>query len=221
MRILLAEDDAELAGRIAAVLAEAGFAVDRVADGGDAEFRGQTEAYDAVVLDLGLPGLDGVSVLHRWREADRRMPVLVLTARARWHDKLAGFDAGADDYLTKPFQLEELVLRLRALIRRSVGHASPRLQCGALELDANAGRFVLDGTALALSPQEYRILAYLMHHAGRVVSRAELGEHVYDNGYDPDSNVLDVLVGRIRRKLGVPLLQTVRGQGFRLAAGGT
>ncbi|KLJ01416.1 response regulator transcription factor [Luteimonas sp. FCS-9] len=218
MRILLAEDDAELAARVAAALAAAGFAVDRVDDGTDAEFRGQTEAYDAAVLDLGLPGLDGVSVLHRWREAGLALPVLVLTARSRWHDKLAGFNAGADDYLTKPFQIEELVLRLQALIRRSAGHASPRLRCGGLELDAHAGRFALDGDPLALTAQEYRILAYLMHHAGRVVSRAELGEHVYDNGYDPDSNVLDVLVGRIRRKLGVALLHTVRGQGFRLSA---
>lgn len=217
MRILLAEDDAALAAKIAAALDAAGFAVDRVGDGAEAEFRGQTEAYDAAVLDLGLPGLDGISVLHRWREAGHSLPVLVLTARGRWHDKLAGFDAGADDYLTKPFQLEELVLRLHALIRRSAGHASPRLRCGALELDVHAGRFALDGDPLALTAQEYRILAYLMHHAGRVVSRAELGEHVYDNGYDPDSNALDVLVGRIRRKLGVPLLHTVRGQGFRLA----
>ncbi len=218
MRILLAEDDAELAARVAAALAAAGFAVDHVGDGIDTEFRGQTEDYDAAVLDLGLPGLDGVSVLHRWREAGRTLPVLVLTARSRWHDKLAGFTAGADDYLTKPFQIEELVLRLHALIRRSTGHASPRLRCGPLELDAHAGRFLRDGEPLALTAQEYRILAYLIHHEGRVVSRAELGEHVYDNGYDPDSNVLDVLVGRIRRKLGVALLHTVRGQGFRLSA---
>ena len=217
MRILLAEDDVELAARVAAALSAAGFAVDRAEDGADAEFRGQTEAYDAVVLDLGLPNLDGVSVLHRWREAGLTLPVLVLTARSRWHDKLAGFNAGADDYLTKPFQIEELVLRLQALIRRSAGHASPRLRCGPLEFDANAGRFALDGNPLALTAQEHRILAYLIHHAGRVVSRGELGEHVYDNGFDPDSNALDVLIGRIRRKLGVALLHTVRGQGFRLS----
>lgn len=217
MRILLAEDDVELAGRVAAALAAAGFAVDRAQDGADAEFRGQTEAYDAVVLDLGLPNLDGISVLHRWREAGLTLPVLVLTARSRWHDKLAGFNAGADDYLTKPFQIEELVLRLQALIRRSAGHASPRLRCGPLEFDGSAGRFALDGDPLVLTPQEHRILAYLIHHAGRVISRSELGEHVYDNGFDPDSNALDVLIGRIRRKLGVVLLHTVRGQGFRLS----
>lgn len=217
MRILIAEDDAELARRIATALAEAGFAVDRTSDGVDAEFRGQTEAYDAAVLDLGLPGLDGISVLHRWRDGGQRFPVLVLTARARWHDKLAGFNAGADDYLTKPFQIEELILRLHALIRRSNGHASPVLRCGPLEQDVNAGRFLLSGNPLSLTAQEYRILAYLMQHAGKVVSRTELGEHVYDNGYDPDSNVLDVMIGRIRRKLGEPLLHTVRGQGFRLS----
>lgn len=217
MRILLAEDDAGLAERIAAALSAADYAVDRAADGGQVEFLGQTERYDAAVLDLGLPGMDGLTVLHRWREAGHGFPVLVLTARSRWHDKLAGFNAGADDYLTKPFQLEELVLRLHALIRRSAGHASPRLACGPLELDVNAGRFVLNGDPLALTSQEFRILGYLMHHPGKLISRAELGEHVYEGGFDPDSNVLDVLIGRIRRKLGVDLIHTVRGQGFRLA----
>ncbi|MFC4727187.1 response regulator transcription factor [Coralloluteibacterium thermophilus] len=217
MRILLAEDDDALAARIATALAEAGYAHERVADGVQAEFLGQTESFDAAVLDLGLPGMDGLSVLHRWREAGLALPVLILTARGRWHDKLAGFDAGADDYLTKPFQIDELILRLRALIRRAAGHASARLRCGPLELDVNAGRFLLDGGPLGLTAQEFRILAYFMHHAGRVISRSELGEHVYDNGYDPDSNVIDVLIGRIRRKLSAPLLHTVRGQGFRLA----
>lgn len=187
MRILLAEDDAGLAERIAAALSAADYAVDRAADGGQVEFLGQTERYDAAVLDLGLPGMDGLTVLHRWREAGHGFPVLVLTARSRWHDKLAGFNAGADDYLTKPFQLEELVLRLHALIRRSAGHASPRLACGPLELDVNAGRFVLNGDPLALTSQEFRILGYLMHHPGKLISRAELGEHVYEGGFDPAS----------------------------------
>jgi two-component system, OmpR family, response regulator len=142
----------------------------------------------------------------------------VLTARTRWHDKLAGFDAGADDFLTKPFQPEELLLRLRALIRRSAGHATPRLECGPLRLDVNAGRFELDGAPLPLSPQEYRILSYFMHHPDVVISRSRLGEHVYDAGFDPDSNTLDVLIGRIRRKLGSALIHTHRGQGFRLSA---
>ena len=214
MRILVAEDDAALRTRIASALQEAGFAVDLVADGQQAEFAGQTEDFDAAVLDLGLPGMDGLSVLTRWREAERRFPVLVLTARARWHDKLAGFNAGADDYLTKPFQLEELIVRLRALIRRSAGHAHPLLACGALELDVNAGRFSLSGDPLALTAQEFRILAYFMHHPDKVIGRGTLGEHVYEGGFDPDSNALDVLIGRIRRKLGPGLLHTVRGQGF-------
>ncbi|WP_374473506.1 response regulator transcription factor [Arenimonas sp.] len=214
MRLLVAEDDAALRARLASALADAGFAVDAVADGTEAEFLGQTEDFDAAVLDLGLPGMDGLSVLSRWREAGRGFPVLVLTARARWHDKLAGFNSGADDYLTKPFQLEELILRLRALIRRSAGHAHPRLACGPLELDANAGRFSLRGDPLALTAQEFRILAYFMHHPGKVISRGQLGEHVYEGGFDPDSNALDVLIGRLRRKLGPGLLHTVRGQGF-------
>ncbi len=218
MRILVAEDDESIGGRVRAALGEAGFAVDLATDGRQAEFLGQTEAFDLAVLDLGLPGMDGISVLHRWREAGQRFPVIVLTARSRWHDKLAGFDAGADDYLTKPFQMEELVVRVRALIRRATGHVSPVLHCGPLEFDTHAARFSLDGEALALTSQEFRILAYLMHHSGKLVTRAELGEHVYEGGYDPDSNVLDVLIGRIRRKLGLDLIRTVRGQGFRLAA---
>lgn len=216
MRILLAEDDVALRERVASALTDAGFAVDVVGDGAEAEFAGQTEAIDAAVLDLGLPGMDGLSVLQRWRDAGRTFPVLVLTARGRWHDKLAGFNAGADDYLTKPFQLEELIVRLRALIRRSAGHAHPRLSCGALELDVNAGRFSLDGAPLALTAQEFRILAYFMHHPDKVIGRGTLGEHVYEGGFDPDSNALDVLIGRIRRKLGTGLLHTVRGQGFLL-----
>lgn len=214
MRLLLVEDDAELAAQLRAALTEAGFAVDLVADGAEAEFRGQTEDFDAIVLDLGLPGMDGLSVLYRWREADRRVPVLILTARSRWFDKLSGFNAGADDFLTKPFLTEELILRLRALIRRSTGHASPVLECGALSLDMNAARFSLDGRPLPLTAQEYRILAYLMHHAGKVVTKGELGEHVYDVGYDPDSNVIDVMLSRIRRKLAPHhLLHTRRGRG--------
>jgi two-component system OmpR family response regulator len=217
MRILLAEDDDAIGERVRTALAEAGYAVDRVADGAQAEFLGQTEAFDLAVLDLGLPGLDGISVLHRWREAGQRFPVIVLTARARWHDKLAGFDAGADDYLTKPFQMEELVIRVRALIRRATGHASPLLRCGALELDTHGAKFTFGGESLSLTSQEFRILAYLIHHPDKLITRAELGEHVYEGGYDPDSNVIDVLIGRIRRKLGAELIHTVRGQGFRLS----
>ena len=219
MRVLLAEDDAGLAHRLAAALTEAGYAVDHAADGVDAEFRGQTESYDAAVLDIGLPGMDGLAVLDAWRGNGVRLPVIVLTARGRWHDKLAGFDAGADDYLVKPFATEELVLRLRALIRRSGGHAHPQLVRGALALDDNAGRFTLRGEPLALTAQEHSILAYLMHRGDAVVSRGELGEHVYEQGIDPDSNALDVLIGRIRRKIGAARLVTERGKGFRLVDG--
>ena len=219
MRVLLAEDDAGLAHRLAAALTEAGYAVDHAADGVDAEFRGQTESYDAAVLDIGLPGMDGLAVLDAWRGNGVRLPVIVLTARGRWHDKLAGFDAGADDYLVKPFATEELVLRLRALIRRSGGHAHPQLVRGALALDDHAGRFTLRGEPLSLTAQEHRILAYLMHRGDAVVSRGELGEHVYEQGIDPDSNALDVLIGRIRRKIGAARLVTERGKGFRLVDG--
>lgn len=218
MRLLLAEDDPVLANRLRTLLEDAGYLVLHSSEGRDAEYQGQVEDIAAAVVDLGLPGLDGLSVIERWRQAGRSFPVLVLTARTRWHDKLAGFDAGADDFLTKPFQPEELLLRLRALIRRSAGHASPRLVCGPLQLDVNAARFELDGAPLALSPQEHRILSYFMHHPDVVISRSRLGEHVYDAGFDPDSNTLDVLIGRIRRKLGSELIHTHRGQGFRLSA---
>jgi two-component system OmpR family response regulator len=218
MRILLAEDDFPLASRIRPALEQAGYVVVHFTDGIEAEYAGQVDAYAAAVVDLGLPGLDGLSVLERWRRAGRNLPVLVLTARARWHDKLAGFDAGADDYLTKPFQIDELILRLRALIRRSTGHAHPCLQCGNLLLDTNNSRFELDGEPLRLTTHEFRILSYFMHHPDTVISRSRLGEHIYESGFDPDSNALDVLIGRIRRKLGVELLHTLRGQGYRLSA---
>ncbi|KAF1697243.1 DNA-binding response regulator [Pseudoxanthomonas jiangsuensis] len=217
MRILLAEDDVTLAGRIRMTLEEAGFLVRHCTDGTDAEEAAHIEDFEAAVLDLGLPGLDGLSVLERWRKAGKSLPVLVLTARSRWHDKLAGFDAGADDFLTKPFHADELVLRLRALIRRSAGHAHPCLTCGPLRLDTNASRIELNGSPLRLTAQEFRILSYFMHHADKVISRSQLGEHVYEAGFDPDSNTLDVLIGRLRRKLGVDLIHTLRGLGYRLS----
>lgn len=221
MRVLLVEDDATLAGRLRDVLEEAGLLVEIAADGGQAAFLGCTEDYDAAVLDLGLPGQDGISVLHHWREHGRDLPVLILTARGRWSDKLAGFGAGADDYLTKPLHLEEVVLRLRALVRRTRGHADPVLRVGALAFDTLSSRFTLDGQPLALTAQEQRILAYLMHRPDQVVSRSEIGEHVYARDLEPDSNTVDVLIGRIRRKLGRPLIHTERGLGFRLSAPAT
>jgi two-component system, OmpR family, response regulator len=218
MRVLLVEDEAVLARQIGDALRTAGFVVEHAADGETALDVGSVEPFDAIVLDLGLPRLDGLTVLERWREAGVTAPVLILTARERWSEKLAGFDAGADDYVTKPFTMDEVTVRLRALIRRASGHASPRLQCGPLSLDEARGRFAIDGTPVALTAQEHRILEYLMHRRDRVVTRLELIDHVYPRDGDRDSNVVDVLIARIRRKLGVPVLHTVRGTGWRLAA---
>jgi two-component system OmpR family response regulator len=216
MRILVVEDDVEIASRVLRALQAEGFVVETAVDGEQADFLGGTEQYDAAVLDLGLPKLDGTGVLQHWRKAGARFPVLVLTARERWHDKLAAFNAGADDYLVKPFEMPELVVRIKALIRRSTGHVEPELACGPLMLDTHAARFILDGVPMQLTAQEYRILSYLIHHKGRVVSRGELIEHVYERDLDHDSNVIDVLIGRIRRKIGVDLIHTQRGIGFRL-----
>lgn len=216
MRVLVVEDDPSLAFHLQRVLEEAGFAVDVAYDGEDGGHLGDTEPYDAAVLDLGLPKVDGITLLQRWREAARTMPVLILTARGRWSEKMAGFNAGADDYMTKPFEPEEVVWRLRALIRRSSGHAHPELVAGPVRLDVNSGRVSVAGTPVQLTAQEFRILSYLMHHPGRVVSRTELMEHVYDRNFDGDSNVLEVMLGRIRRKIGPEAIQTVRGQGYRM-----
>lgn len=219
MRILVVEDDVALATQLCEALVRAGFSVDVEHDGQAASYAGGTEQYDAAVLDLGLPLRDGLSVLRDWREAGCQWPVLILTARNRWSDKVAGFGAGADDYLIKPFMMDEVVLRLRAMLRRSAGSASAVLRAGPLAYDVTAGRFQLDGQALSLTAQEHKILAYLMHHPNRVLTRAEISEHVYARDLDPDSNTLDVLIGRIRRKLAQPsLLVTERGQGFRLNA---
>jgi two-component system, OmpR family, response regulator len=217
VRVLVLEDEPALAFRLQQVLEMAGFAVDVAYDGEDGCHLGDTEPYDAVVLDLGLPKLDGVTVLQRWREAGRSMPVLILTARSRWSEKMAGFNAGADDYVTKPFEMEEVVYRLRALIRRASGHAQPELSCGGLRLDTNTGRVTLDGVPIQLTAQEFRILSYLLHHPGRIVSRTELMEHVYDRHFESDSNSLEVLLGRVRKKIGSGMIQTVRGQGYKLA----
>ncbi len=217
MKILIVEDDTELAAAIAKVVEQAGWLAETCGDGGEAAFLGATESYDAAVVDLGLPVQDGISVIRHWREQGRDFPVLILTARHRWSDKLAGFSSGADDYLTKPVQLEEVTLRLSALLRRARGHGDAVLRVGPLELDTVAQRFLFEGAPLTLTAQEHRILAYLMHHAGEVVSRTQIGEHVYARDLEPDSNTVDVLIGRIRKKLGTPLIHTERGMGFRLA----
>ena len=218
MRLLVVEDDKDLNRQVVGALEQAGYAVDRAFDGEEGHFLGETEPYDAVVLDIGLPKQDGVSILEAWRKAGRAMPVLILTARDRWSDKVQGFDAGADDYLAKPFHMEELLARLRALLRRSAGHATSELACGPVRLDARAGRVTVNGAAIKLTSHEYRLIAYLMHHAGRIVSRAEIVEHLYDQDFDRDSNTVEVFVGRLRKKLGADIIETVRGLGYIVAA---
>ncbi|RME66450.1 MAG: DNA-binding response regulator [Alphaproteobacteria bacterium] len=216
MRVLVVEDEPELLRQLREGLERAGYAVDQADNGEDGHFLGDTEDYDAVVLDLGLPVMDGVSVLEKWRQTDRRAPVLILTARDSWSDKVAGLDAGADDYLTKPFKFEELLARLRALIRRTKGHASAVLACGPVRLDTKTSRVFVDGSEVRLTAQEFKLLSYLMHKEGQVVSRTELTEHIYDQDFDRDSNTIEVFVNRIRKKLGVNIIQTVRGLGYRV-----
>ncbi len=214
MRLLVVEDDKNLNRQIVTALEQAGYAVDKAFDGEEGGYLGETEPYDAVILDLGLPKTDGASLLTNWRRAGLKTPVIILTARDRWSDKVQGFDAGADDYVVKPFHMEELVARVRALLRRATGHATSEIACGPVRLDTRSGRVIVDGNPVRLTSHEYRLLSYLMHHAGRIVSRAELTEHLYDQDFDRDSNTIEVFVGRLRKKLGVELIQTVRGLGY-------
>jgi two-component system OmpR family response regulator len=216
MRILIVEDEPTLGPQLKASLEQAGYAVDLATDGEDGHFLGSTENYDAAILDLGLPEVDGLTVLDRWRREKRNFPVLVLTARDSWSDKVAGLDAGADDYLTKPFQSEELIARLRALIRRASGNASSELVAGDVRLDTRSGRVTLAGQAVKMTAQEYKLLSYLLHHKGKVVSRTELIEHIYDQDFDRDSNTIEVFVTRIRKKLGADIITTIRGLGYQL-----
>jgi two-component system OmpR family response regulator len=216
MRCLVVEDDPDLRRQLARALGDAGYAVDVAGDGEEGHFLGDTEPYDVVVLDLGLPQVDGVTILERWRDEGRAFPVLILTARDRWSEKVAGFDAGADDYLTKPFHMEELLARLRALVRRAAGHSSPALECGDLRLDTRAQRASVVGNPVKLTSHELRLLTYLMHHSGRVVPRSELIEHIYDQDFDRDSNTIEVFVGRLRKKIGQERIVTVRGLGYQL-----
>ncbi len=214
MRVLLVEDDERLAAGVCDTLTAAGFLVEREQDGEAAWFKGDTEDYAAIILDLGLPSLDGLSILKRWRAAGQRVPVLILTARGDWHERVEGIDAGADDYLPKPFKMEELLARLRALVRRAAGQASAVLVNGPVMLDTRRMAVRVDGVPVHLSPQEYRLLSYLMQHAGRVVSQLELTEQLYAQDFERESNAVEVLVGRVRRKLGVDLIQTRRGFGY-------
>jgi two-component system, OmpR family, response regulator len=215
---LVAEDESALAAQLAAALEHAGYAVDCAADGERADFLGQTEQYDAVVLDLGLPRVDGLTVLKRWRDAGVLVPVLVLTARDSWHEKVLGIDSGADDYVAKPFRIEEVLARFRALIRRASRQALPELRCGSLSVDPRAARVTVGGSPIKLTSHEFRVLSYLMHHRDRVVSQAELTEHIYAHSADRDSNTVEVFVARLRRKIGAAFIETVRGLGYRMRA---
>jgi len=216
MRILIVEDEASLAKQLTSSIAEAGYAVDHAADGERADFLAQTVQYDAMVLDLGLPKIDGLTLLRKWRDSGLATPVLVLTARGSWHEKVRGIDGGADDYVSKPFRIEEVLARLRALMRRASGHLTPELRAGSVTLDPRLARVTLDGAPVKLTSHEFRVLSYLMHHRGRVVSQAELIEHIYAQDFDRDSNTVEVFIARLRRKLGASLIETVRGLGYRI-----
>ena len=217
MRVLVIEDNPDIVANLNGYLEPRGYALDFAANGyGGLALIAQND-YDAVVLDVGHPGIDGLALCQKIRkDLQKTTPVLMLTARDRWSDKVQGFDAGADDYVAKPFHLEEVLARLRALLRRSVGHAKSEFNCGPVRLDTRTGRVAVDGNPVKLTSHEYRLLSYLMHHTGRVVSRTELVEHLYDQDFDRDSNTIEVFVGRIRKKLGVDCIQTVRGLGYLL-----
>jgi two-component system OmpR family response regulator len=218
LRVLVVEDEILIARRLAKALGEAGYAVDSAADGEQADFLAHAGEYDAVVLDLGLPKRDGLTLLRAWRKAGIESPVLILTARGSWHEKVEGIDSGADDYVAKPFRIEEVLARIRALIRRSAGAGSVELSCGALTLDVRTSRVTLAGETVKLTSLEFRVLSYLMHHRERVVSRTELIEHIYAQDFDRDSNTVEVFIARLRRKLGASCIETVRGLGYRVGA---
>src|ERR1700761_7496580 len=220
MKILLIEDDRLLAQEIARALREENFAVDVAANGEDGQHLGETESYDAAVLDLGLPKVPGVDVLRSWRKHERHLPVLILTARDGWTDKVVGFKAGADDYLTKPFRIEELVMRLRALVRRAVGHGASRISCGPLSFEPQTGAFELDGLALKLTALEWRVLECLIMRMETVVERSLLSDKVYEGDVGTDSNSIEVIIARLRRKIGKSSIETQRGRGYKLTAGG-
>jgi two-component system OmpR family response regulator len=220
MRVLVVEDDADLNRQLVTALKEAGYTVDSAKDGEEGHFLGDTEPYDTVVLDIGLPIIDGISVLEKWRRDGRKMPVLILTARDRWSDKVQGIDAGADDYVAKPFHIEEVLARVRALVRRSAGHATNEIECGPVRLDTKSGRVTVSGNPVKLTSHEFKVLEYLMLHRDRVVSRTELIEHLYDQDFDRDSNTIEVFIGRLRKKVAGDLIETVRGLGYRIVEPG-
>jgi DNA-binding response OmpR family regulator len=214
MRVLLVEDDDRIARNVKAALADAGYIVDHERDGEEAWFKGDTEDYAAVILDLGLPSMDGLSILKKWRANGRAMPILILTSRDTWLERVEGINSGADDYLPKPFKMEELLARLRAIVRRSAGLSTPIITIGPLILDTRQMRVTRDGVPINLTPQEYRLLSYLMHHAGRVVPHAELLDQLFSHDYEKDSNAVEVLIGRVRKKIGLDCIETRRGFGY-------
>ena len=219
MRVLVVEDDARIASDVSRTLEASGYVVETVSNGEDAWFRGDTEDYGAVILDLGLPGMDGLAVLKRWRTNGRKMPVLILTARGSWAERVDGIDAGADDYLPKPFRMEELLARLRSIVRRSGGYGSSVLTAGEITLDERQMKVTRRGVPIALSPLEYRLVAHLLRNRGRVVSQQELDENVYGHGEEHDFNTLEVLIGRVRKKLGAGAIETRRGFGYLMPEG--
>jgi len=218
VRVLVVEDEGALARQLSEALTGAGYAADCANDGVRADFLMQTESYDAVVLDLGLPKVDGLTLLSRWRQAGLATPVLILTARGSWHEKVQGIDGGADDYMAKPFQVEEVLARVRALIRRAGGLASREIRRGNIVLDPRDARVTRAGVPVKLTSHEFKVLSYLMHRGDRVVSQAELTEHIYAQDFDRESNTVEVFIARLRRKLGPAAIETVRGLGYRMGA---
>jgi len=218
MRILVVEDDPDIARQVEAALRDAGLAVDLAFDGEEGHFLGDTEPYDAVVLDLGLPEMGGLRVLEQWRRDGKDMPVLILSARDTWREKVTGLRTGADDYLAKPFEIEELIARVEALVRRGAGHGTPILECGSIRLDTTRQKAFLGNTPLSLTSMEYRLLSYFMHHPETVLSKTELSEHIYEYDADRDSNIIEVMVNRLRNKVGANAIRTYRGRGYQLTA---
>ncbi|HAE75948.1 MAG: DNA-binding response regulator [Rickettsiales bacterium] len=215
MRILVVEDEPTLSKQIVHSLKNVGYAVDAALEGEEGYFLGDTEPYDAIVLDLGLPKIDGFTILDRWRKSGNKTPVLILTARDRWQDKIKGFDIGADDFVTKPFSMEEVIARVRALIRRSKGLAKSIIEFGPISLDTSRSKVMVNGRKVILTSREYKIFSYLIYNQGKVVSRTELTEHTYDKNFDRDSNVIDAFIKKIRNKIGIDCITTVRGMGYR------
>ena len=215
MRILVVEDEPTLSKQIVHSLKNVGYAVDAALEGEEGYFLGDTEPYDAIVLDLGLPKIDGFTILDRWRKSGNKTPVLILTARDRWQDKIKGFDIGADDFVTKPFSMEEVIARVRALIRRSKGLAKSIIEFGPISLDTSRSKVMVNGHKVILTSREYKIFSYLIYNQGKVVSRTELTEHTYDKNFDRDSNVIDAFIKKIRNKIGIDCITTVRGMGYR------